>query len=83
MAGLKEIAAEISSGFGTTGERSNAIAKTVFATITGLLEKGELVTIKGFGSFKTVTRRARVCRHPVTGLAINVPEKQKVVLLTK
>lgn len=33
------------------------------------------VIIKGFGTFKTVTRKARTARNPKTGEAVQVPEK--------
>ena len=43
---------------------------TTLATITKSLKKGDVVTLVGFGTFKTAIRKARKGRNPLTGGAI-------------
>jgi len=45
------------------------------------LEKGDAVTLVGFGTFSVIKRRARVGRNPQTGKEIKIPAK-KVVKFT-
>ena len=68
MAGSKEIA--------KTANVTEEQVKAVFAAVSTLTEIiGEKVTIKGFGTFRTVTKNARSGRNPQTGEAILVPAK--------
>ena len=46
---------------------------TTLATITKSLKKGDVVTLVGFGTFKTAIRKARKGRNPLTGGAIRIP----------
>ena len=39
------------------------------------LTEGRHIEIRGFGSFKVKTRRARIARNPRTGATVEVPEK--------
>jgi DNA-binding protein HU-beta len=39
----------------------------------------EPVTLKGFGTFKVVTRAAKVGRNPKTGVEIAIPERKAFV----
>lgn len=59
-----------------------AIAEHLFDAETGLfateLKNGGEVHLQGFGSFRVVTRKARVATSPATGARINVPEKKAV-----
>lgn len=50
----------------------------VFAMIANSLEKGETVSISGFGSFKPVKRAARKGRNPQTGKEIQIAESTSV-----
>ena len=47
--------------------------EAVLASITEALQKGEAVTLSGFGTFATKTRAARTGRNPRTGEAIEIP----------
>ena len=42
------------------------------------LDAGRRVIIPGFGTFKTVSRKARMGRNPKTGQAMNIPAKKYV-----
>ena len=46
--------------------------------ITDSLQKGENVTLIGFGSFTAVKRDARTGRNPQTGKAMKIPAKTVV-----
>lgn len=53
--------------------------RAVNAVLDGIreaLEKGDTVTLVGFGSFKVVDRKARVGREPKSGKKINIPAKK-------
>ena len=46
--------------------------KSVLTTIQGALERGEKVSISGFGNFEVRERAARTGRNPQTGESIEV-----------
>jgi DNA-binding protein HU-beta len=46
--------------------------EAVLGAITESLQKGEAVTLSGFGTFATKTRAARTGRNPRTGEAIQI-----------
>ncbi|MCX8021939.1 MAG: HU family DNA-binding protein [Syntrophorhabdaceae bacterium] len=45
-------------------------------TIKGALQKGEKVSIIGFGTFSVVDKKARKGRNPQTGKEIKIPAKK-------
>jgi len=47
----------------------------LFNLITGAVEAGEKVTLRGFGTFEMKTRAARTGRNPQTGLPVEIPAK--------
>ena len=47
--------------------------EAVLAAVTEALQKGDAVTLSGFGTFATKTRAARTGRNPRTGEAIEIP----------
>ncbi len=49
---------------------------TIFEEITRSLESGRRVELRGFGSFATRVRRARIGRNPRTGEKVNVKSKR-------
>lgn len=51
---------------------SNALNSTL-DNITKALQKGQKVTLVGFGTFAVQQRKARIGRNPKTGEAINIP----------
>ena len=57
-----------------TGKAVNA----VFEGISSALEKGDSISIIGFGSFKVVERAARQGRNPSTGEKIQIPASRAV-----
>ena len=51
------------------------IVGTVLKSIVDSLLNGEKVEIRGFGSFRTRTRNARIGRNPKSGDKVDVPPK--------
>jgi DNA-binding protein HU-beta len=56
------------------GEMINA----VFEGISSALEKGDSISLIGFGSFKTVERSAREGRNPRTGEKLHISASKAV-----
>ena len=67
---------EISSRTGLTKSKSSEVIDSVIESIQGSLTRGEKVTLVGFGTFDTITRKARKGRNPKTGEELNIPEKR-------
>ena len=58
-----------------------AAGETINAVLEGIssaLEKGDSVSLIGFGSFKVVERSAREGRNPRTGEKIHIPASKTV-----
>ena len=54
------------------------LVDNVFQTITDSVQKGEEVSLFGFGKFKLVERKARKGRNPQTGEAIKIAASKSV-----
>lgn len=57
------------------------VIRDVCISITDALVRGERITLPGLGTFKTSPTKARTCRNPLTGAAIQVPAGRKVVFV--
>ena len=77
-----ELIKKISARFFLTQPEEKEIIKYVIEQITTELQKGERVYLRGFGSFKTVTRKSKKVRHPKTKKIIIIPERQDVEFKT-
>jgi nucleoid DNA-binding protein len=55
-----------------------AIADQVIEAIVFSAGQGPLV-LRSFGTFKTVLRKARIARNPLTNVAVAVPAREKLV----
>jgi integration host factor subunit beta len=55
---------------------SETIVETIFESIVKSLRSGDKIEIRGFGSFRTRQRDARVGRNPKTGARVEVPAKK-------
>jgi len=75
-------ATQLSEKVAETTKGTKSTAKFYIETITdevkSQLAAGNEVIIKGFGSFKTITRKARNGRNPSTGETMLIPEKKVV-----
>ena len=61
---------------GMTKVAAKAAMNACFDTIQEQLNKGEKVTLIGFGTFSVVERKARTAKNPQTGKAVKVPAKK-------
>jgi integration host factor subunit beta len=57
-------------------KESDVVVCAIFDGIVRALRSGDKVEIRGFGSFRTRQRRARVGRNPKTGARVEVPPKK-------
>src|SRR5712692_6340484 len=57
-------------------KESETIVETIFESIIESLQRGDKIEIRGFGSFRTRSRRGRVGRNPKTGEKVEVPSKK-------
>ncbi len=56
--------------------QADAAINSALAGIQSALRKGERVTLVGFGTFSTGTRKARTGRNPQTGGTIQIDAKK-------
>jgi len=54
------------------------ILEIIFFQISEALSRGENVEIRGFGTYKTVKRKARIGRNPKNSQLVQVPEKNAI-----
>ncbi len=67
---------EVSRAVEMSRKDSEIIVETVFESIIKSLQGGDKIEIRGFGSFRTRPRAARVGRNPKTGERVDVPAKK-------
>ena len=67
---------EISTKTGLTKTKTNDVVDAIVESIQNALSKGERVTLVGFGTFDTITRKERKGRNPKTGAELHIPEKK-------
>ena len=52
------------------------IIDTLFNSVTKALKDGDRVELRGFGTFTTKLRNARIGRNPKTGDPVAIPQKK-------
>ena len=52
------------------------IIDTLFNSVTKALNDGDRVELRGFGTFTTKLRNARIGRNPKTGEPVAIPKKK-------
>jgi integration host factor subunit beta len=57
-------------------KESDVVVCAIFDSIVRALRSRDQVEIRGFGSFHTRQRRARIGRNPKTGARVDVPPKK-------
>ena len=68
----------VSEKTGITQKAAEQVQKAVIELFSSTLEKGEQISLVGFGSFKVVERAAREGRNPITGEKIQIPASNTV-----
>ena len=54
------------------------ILEIIFHELTQALCRGENIEIRGFGIFKTTSRKARIGRNPKNSELVQIPEKKAI-----
>lgn len=67
---------EVSRVVEMTRKDSEVIVEAIFDSIVRSLRGGDKIEIRGFGSFRTRERQARIGRNPKTGERVDVPAKR-------
>ena len=73
-----ELITLVSEKAAITKKSASEAINAVFESIASALEKGESISLVGFGSFKVVERSAREGRNPSTGAKIQIPASKSV-----
>lgn len=68
-----ELIAAVAADAGLTKKDAEKAVNSVFATITSTLQKGEKVSLVGFGSFEVRKRAARPGINPQTKQPMTIP----------
>src|SRR3981081_1655779 len=71
-----ELIEEVSRVVEMTRKDSEVIVEAIFDSIVRSLRGGDKIEIRGFGSFRTRQRQARIGRNPKTGTRVEVPAKR-------
>jgi integration host factor subunit beta len=67
---------EVSRVVEMTRKDSEVIVEAIFDSIVRSLRGGDKIEIRGFGSFRSRERQARIGRNPKTGERVEVPAKR-------
>jgi len=67
---------EVSRVVEMTRKDSEVIVESIFESVVRALHSGDKIEIRGFGSFRTRERQARIGRNPKTGERVDVPAKR-------
>src|SRR5262245_45290670 len=71
-----DLIAEVSRVVELQWQEATVIVERILDSIVHALEHGDKVEIRGFGSFRTRQRHARIARNPKTGERVEVPAKR-------
>jgi integration host factor subunit beta len=67
---------EVSRAVEVSGQQAADIVEAILNSMVGALQRGDWVEIRGFGSFHTRQRAARIGRNPKTGARVEVLPKK-------
>jgi nucleoid DNA-binding protein len=70
-----DLVEQVATATGLTKRDVGVVVDLLLMTISRALTEDEHVELRGFGSFKVKTRKARVARNPRTGEQVQVPRK--------
>ena len=73
-----ELITFVSENADITKKSAGGAINAVIEGITSALEKGDSISLIGFGSFKVVERAAREGRNPSTGEKMQIPASKAV-----
>ena len=70
-----DLVEEISKETGLSKKDAGIVVNLIIENICNALAEGDKVELRGFGSFKVKSRKARKARNPRTGESVDVPAK--------
>ena len=70
-----DIENQIAEATGLTKTDTAAVVEGFLASVTSAMQQGEHIEIRGFGTFKVVTRASRTGRNPKTGDVVKIPQR--------
>ena len=68
-----ELIEEVSRVAEITRNEAVVIVESILNSMVRAIDRGDKVEIRGFGSFRTRQRQARIGRNPKTGARVEVP----------
>jgi integration host factor subunit beta len=71
-----ELIEEVSRAAELQKREASSVVDAVLKAIAAALRRGEVVELRGFGSFRYRQRAARLGRNPKTGAPVEVPAKR-------
>jgi|YelNatPaOPRAMG01_1025707.scaffolds.fasta_scaffold00104_13 nucleoid DNA-binding protein len=71
----------VAEGTGLTKKETAAVIDGFLATIVWALQRGQRVTLVGFGTFRAKDRSPRYMRNPRTGRVVSLPERRVPVFV--
>ncbi len=74
----QDLARELAQKAGITTFQANADIETLMGILTEAFIKGNSIHLRGFGTFKVVTRKPKRARNIYTGTSVMVPERTAV-----
>ena len=77
----QELVKAVSQKSGCTQHDTECVINATCSSLADALVRGERIALPGLGTFKTSPTKARTCRNPMTGAAIQVPAGRKVVFV--
>ena len=73
-----ELVEAVATKVGLTKADANRAIDATFEAITKALNKGDKITLIGFGTFGVSRRQARTGRNPQTGAQVKIPARNAV-----
>ena len=71
-----ELVEQVADAAELTKKDAERLIELVFESIIDTLNHGEKIELRGFGSFRVRSRRARRGRNPKTGAQVAIPAKR-------
>ena len=78
MPGKTEIVDSVVARTGVGKAEVSRVLDEMLGEIRSSLDRGDAVTLRGFGTFKMTERAARTGRNPQTGEAMEIPAGKRV-----
>jgi integration host factor subunit beta len=78
-----ELTEAVYQAIGIPLKEADVIVRAIVDSIVRALRSGDTVEIRGFGSFRTRQRRARIGRNPRTGVRVESASEENSLLQTE